>query len=257
MNLLPLSRVVLMFLSILTPAYALDCEPLDPRQQVGEKASLSIEGSAKTLFKILKADGSFRQETEQEVKNIYNDYPNADKIVINGKLIYMLCTLLDGAKDLDSNKKFSMFAESMRTIMESPELSSKSSSARENRRSAALVFEENDFVFELQQCKSSGRSIKCILLITNIGLDRILTLHANSFGISRIFLPTGDVAIATEVQVGSSKSKGHAQSKLLSNVITKASVTFSKVDYTGSKLSALEIPANDFSVQYRNIILIK
>jgi hypothetical protein len=69
-------------------AKALDCVPLDPRQQVEERARSDIEGSAATLFRIGKFQGSYKSETEREVKNLYDKYPNADKLVIRDKLIY-------------------------------------------------------------------------------------------------------------------------------------------------------------------------
>jgi hypothetical protein len=90
-------------------AKALDCTPLDPRQQVGDRARTDIEGSAATLFRVGKFQGSYKSETEREVKNLYDKYPNADKLVIRDKLIYFFCTYLDSAKDLDSEAKFQKF----------------------------------------------------------------------------------------------------------------------------------------------------
>jgi hypothetical protein len=90
-------------------AKALDCAPLNPHEQVGERARSDIEGSAATLFRIGKFQGSYKSETEREVKNLYDKYPNADKLVIRSKLIYFFCTYLDSAKDLNSEAKFQKF----------------------------------------------------------------------------------------------------------------------------------------------------
>ena len=88
---------------------ALDCKPLDPRQQLSKSIETDIEGSAKTLFKVGTFQGKFGNEIKEEVKNLYDKYPNADKIVIHSKLIYLFCTLLDESSDIESSKKLDMF----------------------------------------------------------------------------------------------------------------------------------------------------
>ncbi len=97
-------------------AEALDCGPLDPREQVNKIVSESISGSAKTLFKIVKVEGDYRSTTVDEVKNLYDKYPNADKLVIKGKVIYFFCTMLNDQKDLSSIEKFNMFTSFISTI---------------------------------------------------------------------------------------------------------------------------------------------
>ncbi len=47
----------------------LECGPLDPRQQVGEKAVTSIDGSAKALFKAIGGDVDYKKITEKEINN--------------------------------------------------------------------------------------------------------------------------------------------------------------------------------------------
>jgi len=88
---------------------ALDCKPLDPRQQLSKSIETDIEGSAKTLFKVGTFQGKFGNEIKEEVKNLYDKYPSADKIVIQSKLIYLFCTLLDESSDIESSKKLEMF----------------------------------------------------------------------------------------------------------------------------------------------------
>ena len=111
-----IERKTLLFLIIIVTIFiapsitmALDCKPLDPRQQLSKSIETDIEGSAKTLLKVGSFQGKFGNEIKEEVKNLYDKYPSADKIVIQGKLIYLFCTLLDESSDINSSKKLEMF----------------------------------------------------------------------------------------------------------------------------------------------------
>lgn len=111
-----MKRKVYLFLIIIVTIFiapsitmALDCKPLDPRQQLSKSIETDIEGSAKTLFKVGTFQGKFGNEIKEEVNNLYDKYPNADKIVIQSKLIYLFCTLLDESSDIESSKKLDMF----------------------------------------------------------------------------------------------------------------------------------------------------
>lgn len=110
MNLLFILMIVILFHYLpFAEAADLNCAPLDPRQQIDERTSMDIQASAQTLFRIGKGEGSFKRETHNEVKNLYDKYPNADKIVLRDKLIYFLCTYFNSATDLDSEQKFQKF----------------------------------------------------------------------------------------------------------------------------------------------------
>jgi hypothetical protein len=111
-----IERKVHLFLIIIVTIFiapsitmALDCKPLDPRQQLSTSIETDIEGSAKTLLKVGSFQGKFENEIKEEVKNLYDKYPSADKIVIQSKFIYLFCTLLDESSDIESSKKLDMF----------------------------------------------------------------------------------------------------------------------------------------------------
>lgn len=120
---LSITTLVLLVASTFAEAAGLDCKPLDPRQQVDEGTALDLKGSAQTLFRIGKMEGDLKRETKKEVKNLYDKYPNADKVVLNDKLIYFFCTYLDHADDLSSDQKFQkllIFMKEIRGIPEPP-----------------------------------------------------------------------------------------------------------------------------------------
>lgn len=121
--------------------------------------------------------------------------------------------------------------------------------------------EAKDFLFELQGCKASGGNVTCNLLITNKGNDRELQFVGRSFGKnSRLFDDMGNEYLASEVQLGT-KQHGHSVTTLLvSNIPTKARVSFEKVSAEASKIALLELATytQDWSiVQFRDIPLSK
>jgi hypothetical protein len=103
----------------LTPSFlkAQDCTPLDPRQQISEKTAQDISGAAQTVFKVGRVEGNYKGVAEKEVKNLYDKYPEADKIVLKDKLIYMFCTILQKS-DYNTEKKLKEFDKFMTAIQE-------------------------------------------------------------------------------------------------------------------------------------------
>jgi hypothetical protein len=105
-----LSIAIILFITS-TSSNALDCKPLDPRQELSKDIETDIEGSAKTLFRIGKFEGKFGNKINEEVKNLYSNYPNADQIVLKNRLIYLFCTLLDESTNIEADRKIQMFNE--------------------------------------------------------------------------------------------------------------------------------------------------
>ncbi|VAX01386.1 hypothetical protein MNBD_GAMMA20-842 [hydrothermal vent metagenome] len=243
------------FIATTNVAHALNCEPLDPRQQVGKKVDKSIEGSAKTLVKLIGGDISYKNTTENEVKNLYQSYPNADKLVIKGKLIYTFCTFLNDAEDLDSNEKFTKLSSFMATILDFPaEEEEENKTAKKNK--AHKTVESDEFVFELKQCKGTSSAIKCSFLVTNVGSDRPLILYAkNRTYVSRIFLDSGDEILSYKSRLGSSESQNYSKATLLTGIPIKASVSFKLSGQDSNKIAAIDLRANKSSIQFRNVSL--
>ena len=120
------------FFAISGTVRALDCVPLDPREQVEERVKHDIEGSAETLFKIGKFSATYKGETETEVWNLYEQYPNADKLIIKSKLIYTFCTILDSAEYLSPERQFEMFTIFSNQVMGVPVHSEKIPTSKEH-----------------------------------------------------------------------------------------------------------------------------
>lgn len=96
---------------------AQDCAPLDPRQQIAEKTTQDIAGAAQTVFKVGRLNGSYTHAVEREVKNLYDKYPEADRIVVKDKLIYLFCTTLK-ASTLSSDRKIQELKDFTRDIQD-------------------------------------------------------------------------------------------------------------------------------------------
>lgn len=118
-----LSIAAFLFLSVISiQAYALDCGPLRPKG--GEQGSTEfkgkVEGAVKGLFsKIVgaKADieGAYRDVTQDVLK----EYPNADRLYIWERLIFMQCELLDSSK-LSDKEKLDQFNQLLLKMMAGP-----------------------------------------------------------------------------------------------------------------------------------------
>jgi len=245
--------ISVVFMATINVAHALNCEPLDPRQQVGKKVDESIEGSAKALIKLVGGEVSYKNKTENEVKNLYQSYPNADKLVIKGKLIYTFCTFLNDAEDLDSNEKFMKLSSFMETILDS---STEYNNKSEKNINSQQSVESDEFVFELKQCKGTSSAIKCTFLITNVGSDRPLILYGKyGSNVSRIFLDNGDEILSHKSKLGSSESPAYSKVTLLTGIPVKASLYFKMTGRESNKISAIDLRANKSSIQFRNVRL--
>lgn len=235
------------------PAFAnLDCEPLDPRQQVGNKAIQSIDGAAQTLFKAIKGNAAYKSLTESKVKNLYKDYPNADKIVLNGKLIYMFCTYLNSEKDLESNEKFKQLTDFMQLFIVNT--NTKDTAISNNSKKVLPVFEKDDIVTELKRCTLKGKKLKCFISITSLEDKSKFTIYAYTSGKhSRVVLSTGKAIFANKVIFAGQEDKRIIQGNLISSVTFEAILFFDGIILEGKKIPLLEIQYEKFSARLRNI----
>src|SRR5437016_223736 len=95
---------LLVFLVMPSVLKAQECAPLDPRQQIEEKITHDVDAAAQTAFKVGHAEGKYKDISEKVVKNLYEKYPGADKIVLKSQLIYLFCTTLKESS-LSSERK--------------------------------------------------------------------------------------------------------------------------------------------------------
>jgi hypothetical protein len=102
-----------LFMAI-TPAAAIDCadlKPLPPKNEdVSFKGKLdaSVDGFFAKLASVgTKAEGTYRQVAT----NVLAEIPNADKLYMWERVLYLNCQLLSDAKDVSSEKKLQMVGD--------------------------------------------------------------------------------------------------------------------------------------------------
>lgn len=148
------------------------------------------------------------------------------------------------------------------TAASDPHLIAKASSIKvaQGKQSQPLI-EDNDFKFELQGCQRSGESVRCNLVVTNIGdKDRPFTLRASySEPISRIITKSGEEFGAALAESGKQKHNVEVELRLIRGVPVRAALKFERIPRQVSDLAVLEIgyrffePYGTARVQFRNV----
>lgn len=122
-------------------------------------------------------------------------------------------------------------------------------------RSASQKTQAQFFTFELKQCRMSGNSVVCDLLITNNDRDRELQLKTGT-----LFDEVGNSHNSNSIQLANEMYSG--QQLLISGVPTSARVKFDGVSPQASKITLLRISlwvqsGTFFVVEFRNVSLVK
>ena len=100
--------------AVVNPSFAMKCSK--PPEQVARTIKNDAELSIKVLKNFL-GEAGFGSKTRVVVDNLYEKYPNADKIVIAQLLLSQLCSLLDESRDLSSERKIELFSETRDQIL--------------------------------------------------------------------------------------------------------------------------------------------
>ncbi len=133
----------------------------------------------------------------------------------------------------------------------------KAVSTSASKSKAVQSTEVQGFTFELKECKRSGESVTCTLLVTNNEEDRELRLYANDGSRkSRIFDNLGNEYIARRCKIGNKENPYNAEILLVSGIPTKAILSFTKISLETTGVALLEVrcrSGDDFKVQFRNI----
>lgn len=118
-------------------------------------------------------------------------------------------------------------------------------------------------MFELQGCQKSDDTLRCTLLITNMGdSDRALRINANyPYGTqSRVISASGEEFIAEQVQFGQDRNN-YVEKQMIRGVPVKAVLSF-KVSSKVSSLAVLEVGYGFYNpdrvnktIQFRNIAI--
>ncbi|MHB8173188.1 MAG: FlgO family outer membrane protein [Nitrospirota bacterium] len=127
--------------------------------------------------------------------------------------------------------------------------------------------EVKDFVFKVQQCKYSGQSVKCSILIKNNGEDRYFCFSPNQ---SVIFDDAGNQFKADSARYGSETPRWTGVGYLMTirippGLTANVVFTFNGPTFNSNKIPFLEIqggttelygkPSSDLDAQFRNIPL--
>ena len=119
-----------------------------------------------------------------------------------------------------------------------------------------MKVEEHSVVFNLQQCRKSGTSITCNLVLTNTGQDRRFRLSVYE---SQLFDELGNGYKGSEAQVAN-QTGSTPEIAFISGVTTKAQMTFEKIEPNATKITLLKfsfLVGNDYdlAVKFRNVPL--
>lgn len=108
--------------------------------------------------------------------------------------------------------------------------------------------EQDDFIFELHECKVSNKKVKCLLQITNKGQDRnILFGWRSGWGNgpkSRIFDENGNEYPFSGVEVANKSSKENVNHLFFTETPVKSSISFEAFSQNANSISLLEIEIN-------------
>lgn len=105
---LPLVSVFYPFL-----AEAQECEK--PPGQITEDIETHLKGSANVLARIV-GKGEFEYISKKTQQDVYHQYPNADKVVLDLHLIYIFCTSIRDSTDLNTQEKLRALNDFIRVV---------------------------------------------------------------------------------------------------------------------------------------------
>jgi TolB-like protein len=116
---------------------------------------------------------------------------------------------------------------------------------------AQQTVETKGFNFALKECKRSGSSVTCYLLVTSIDQDQ--ELYVSGSYRTRIFDDLGNEYKANYAQLGNKEDDDSVRNRLVAGIPTKASVKFEGLASQANFITLLEIYCSEFVVQYRNV----
>jgi TolB-like protein len=128
------------------------------------------------------------------------------------------------------------------------------------RRDFTQKVESRFFTFELKQCRLSGTSVICDLVITNNDIDRYLGCDANR---SSMYDDAGNGSRGTSSQIANAGTYDNAP-LLVSGVPVRARITFEGISPQAKRITLLKIlyitasgrQRDDFELEFRNVPLV-
>lgn len=109
-------RATVLVIGVILPGVAASLECAEPPKQL----SSSIENDATVTVKALRrwlGEAGLRNQTEIGINNLYQKYPNADRLILAQLLVSLFCTMLADASDLTTEERFKLYAETRDRIL--------------------------------------------------------------------------------------------------------------------------------------------
>jgi hypothetical protein len=215
---------------------AIDCKPLVPSQRVNKEIEAKLEVDTSKLVQRLVGGGevSYRQLTQDTLK----DYPEADRLVICERLIYLSCTILENSKE-----PFTKQIEVVDGLMRSCKAYRLDVVRSDKKPNYSKTVE--GFRFDLHSCSlTSGRDVCCDLNITSEGKDRFLGIGyspQHKLNISRAFDDTGQVYQASNIELGEFHGKPYILNELPADLPMVSKLCFANISTKAIQFQRLEI----------------
>lgn len=95
------------FVVVSSQARALDCSPLEPAQPTDQTTEVTGEINAKVsgvLGRIAGADADLDGAYREVSENILSEFPNADKLFIWSRIIFLRCEFINASNQSDTEK---------------------------------------------------------------------------------------------------------------------------------------------------------
>jgi hypothetical protein len=115
------------------------------------------------------------------------------------------------------------------------------------------TIEKDKVIFGIQSCQASGKTVKCIVFITNTGADWDIRLYDNT----RMFDNSGNEYRVAQIKFGDREGR-EIDKHLIMNIPIKAVFQFGGVSSNATHVSVIELSVhvkNSFRFKFRDIPL--
>jgi len=109
-----ISSYLLLQLFTSSHVYAMGCP--SPPAAIAEPKAADVSLQIKALKQFI-GEAGFSVKLDKSVTNVYEKYPNADRLVLAQLITSQFCELLNESKDLSSQEKFRLFIENRDKIL--------------------------------------------------------------------------------------------------------------------------------------------
>ena len=106
--------IAVITMTALNVGHALNCP--EPPQQVTHEVTNDVNIEIRALKQWIGKFG-IGNKTEVAAKNLYEKYPNADRLVVAQMIISVFCSLLEDAEDIPSSDKIQLFWEAQEKLI--------------------------------------------------------------------------------------------------------------------------------------------